>query len=55
MTGAVLSLAAAVIKLLKDPSLRQAYGEAGRQRVARQFGVEHLITGTLAAYRRLGV
>ena len=48
-------LAAAIVKLLKDADLRRAYGEAGRQRVARQFDVEHLITGTLAAYRRLGV
>jgi len=47
-------LAAALVKLLKDPALRRAYGEAGRQRVARQFDVEHLVSGTLAAYRRLG-
>ena len=47
-------LAAAIVKLLKDADLRRAYGEAGRQRVARQFDVEHLVAGTLAAYRRLG-
>ena len=47
-------LAAALVKLLKDPALRRAYGEAGRQRVTRQFDVEHLVSGTLAAYRRLG-
>ncbi len=46
-------LAAALVKLLKDPALRRAYGEAGRQRVARQFDVEHLVSGTLAAYRQL--
>ena len=49
------ALAAAMVKLLKDQALRRAYGEAGRQRVARQFDVEHLVEGTLAAYRRLGV
>lgn len=48
-------LATAIVSLLKDADLRRAYGEAGRRRVARQFDVEHLITGTLAAYRRLGV
>jgi glycosyltransferase involved in cell wall biosynthesis len=47
------ALAAAMVKLLKDPALRRAYGEAGRQRVARQFDVEHLVSGTLAAYRQL--
>jgi glycosyltransferase involved in cell wall biosynthesis len=47
-------LAAAIVKLLRDGDLRRAYGEAGRRRVAGQFDVEHLVTGTLAAYRRLG-
>jgi len=47
-------LAAAIVKLFKDAELRRTYGEAGRQRVARQFDVEHLVTDTLAAYRRLG-
>jgi len=53
--GAPAPLAAALVKLLKDPALRRAYGEAGRQRVAAHFDVEHLVTGTLSAYRRLGV
>jgi glycosyltransferase involved in cell wall biosynthesis len=48
------ALAAAIVTLLEDPAKRRAYGEAGRRRVARQFDVEHLVTGTLAAYRRLG-
>jgi L-malate glycosyltransferase len=47
-------LAAAIVKLLKDADLRRAYGDAGRRRVARQFDVEHLVSGTLAAYRRFG-
>jgi glycosyltransferase involved in cell wall biosynthesis len=53
--GDAKALAAAMVKLLKNPDKRRAYGEAGRQRVAQQFDVEHLVTGTLAAYRRLGV
>jgi glycosyltransferase involved in cell wall biosynthesis len=52
--GEVKPLAAALVKLLKDPTLRRTYGEAGRQRVASQFDVEHLVDGTLAAYTRLG-
>ena len=53
--GDARTLAAAIVKLLKDPALRRAHGEAGRQRVASQFDVEHLIDGTLSAYRQLGV
>lgn len=52
--GEAKPLAAALVKLLKDPALRRTYGEAGQQRVARQFDVDHLVAGTLAAYRRLG-
>ena len=33
-------LAGAIITLLKDPALRQSYGEAGRARVAEHFGVD---------------
>lgn len=52
--GEPKALAAALVKLLKDPAKRRTYGEAGRRRVAAQFDVDHLVTGTLAAYRRLG-
>jgi len=44
------ALAEAIIRLLKSPALRRQMGEAGRQRVAEQFDVEHLVAGTLAAY-----
>ncbi len=46
------ALAAAIVTLLKDTARRRAYGEAGRQRVARQFDVAHLVDGTLAAYQQ---
>lgn len=52
--GDARELADAIVKLLKDPVRRRAYGEAGRQRVAKQFDVEHLVSDTIAAYRRLG-
>jgi L-malate glycosyltransferase len=50
--GEAKPLAAQIVKLLRDPALRRTYGEAGRQRVARQFDVEHLVEGTLSAYRQ---
>ena len=52
--GDAQALAAALVRLLKDSALRSAYGEAGRLRVSRQFDVEHLVEGTLSAYRQLG-
>jgi glycosyltransferase involved in cell wall biosynthesis len=45
-------LAAAIVKLLKDPARRRVYGEAGRRHVAENFGVDRLIEGTLQSYRR---
>ncbi len=50
--GEPKALAAAMVKLLKDVALRRAYGEAGQQRVARQFDVAHLVDGTLSAYQQ---
>jgi len=52
--GDARELAAAIVRLLKDPSRRRDYGKAGRQRVADQFDVEHLVDGTLSAYQRFG-
>ena len=46
------ALAAAIVRLLKDPSLRKQLGDAGRDRVAEHFGVDRLVDGTLEAYRR---
>ncbi len=47
------ALADAIVRLLKDAPLRRRMGEAGRKRVAAHFDVEHLVAGTLAAYRRM--
>jgi L-malate glycosyltransferase len=46
------ALAAAIVKLLKDSAMRRTYGEAARDRVAQHFGVDRLVDGTLACYRR---
>jgi len=45
-------LAAAMVKLLKNAPLRRSYGDAGRTHVAQQFGVDKMVEGTLACYRR---
>jgi glycosyltransferase involved in cell wall biosynthesis len=46
------ALGAALIRLLKDGPLRRTLGEAGRDRVCREFGVAQLVDGTLDVYRR---
>jgi len=46
-------LAAAIVRLLKDPLLRAQYGHAGKTRVEQHFGVDRLVEGTLAVYRDL--
>ncbi|MGH9383273.1 MAG: glycosyltransferase [Vicinamibacterales bacterium] len=51
-TGDAQPLASAIVRLLKDPKLRRAYGDAGRHRVREHFGVDRLVDGTLAAYSR---
>lgn len=50
--GDAAALADAIVTLLRDPLRRRALGEAGRTRVAAHFSIDHLVDGTLAAYRR---
>jgi len=40
----------AIVGLLDDPARRAQFGHAGRDRVARLFSVEHLVTGTAGVY-----
>ena len=51
--GEPTPLAAAIVRLLKEPLLRSQYGHAGRARVAEHFGVDKLVEGTLAVYHDL--
>ncbi len=45
-------LAGAIVRLLKDPVLRNRMGAAGQARVSEHFGVARMLEGTLQAYRR---
>ncbi len=47
------ALADAIVRLLGDAAARRRMGEAGRARVEAHFGVDRLVDGTLAAYRRV--
>jgi glycosyltransferase involved in cell wall biosynthesis len=47
-----VALAAAIVRLLRDPGLRARMGEAGLERVAAEFSVERMVKATLAAYER---
>jgi glycosyltransferase involved in cell wall biosynthesis len=44
-------LAQAIERLLRDPALRQKYGEAGRLRVEQRFGLDRMVTETQDMYR----
>jgi glycosyltransferase involved in cell wall biosynthesis len=46
------ALAGAILRLLKDPELRQRMGEAGLRRVQQHFGVGRMLNNTLEAYRQ---
>ncbi len=45
------ALAQSIIALLTDEARRRRYGEAGRQRVEREFGMERMVSQTEAIYR----
>jgi glycosyltransferase involved in cell wall biosynthesis len=47
------ALASAIVRLLRDDTLRTQMGEAGLARVNAQFSLETMVEGTLAAYRHV--
>jgi D-inositol-3-phosphate glycosyltransferase len=44
------ALAQAIVRLLRDPELRQRIGSAGQQRVANEFSVDRMVERTLSVY-----
>ncbi len=51
--GDTVAPAAAVVRLLGDPNLRQRLGTAGRNRVQGKFGPLQMVDAYLALYRKL--
>jgi glycosyltransferase involved in cell wall biosynthesis len=47
------SLAAAIVRLANDASLRKRFGNAGRQRVASQFSAQRCVDSHYALYHAL--
>ena len=47
------ALAAAIVRILRDPALGRRLSEAGRRRVEAKFTVDAMVGGTLAVYREL--
>jgi glycosyltransferase involved in cell wall biosynthesis len=48
------TLLARIVTLMTDPDLCQRMGEASRAQAERQFGLDRLVSETLAAYRAAG-
>jgi glycosyltransferase involved in cell wall biosynthesis len=47
------AMAAAIVKLLNDRSLRERLGAAGRTRAVREFSADRMLKETLKVYRRV--
>ena len=47
------AIAAAISRLLENPSLAQVMGLAGRKRIAERFTIEAMVRGTLDVYERV--
>jgi glycosyltransferase involved in cell wall biosynthesis len=43
-------LSHAIVSLLERPDMREAFGQAGRQRVEQRFSADRMVAATLAAY-----
>lgn len=51
--GDPVAIADAIVRLHRDPALRQRIGRAARERIAKYFDVAQTVDATLAVYREL--
>jgi glycosyltransferase involved in cell wall biosynthesis len=51
--GDPADLARGMVRLARDPALRERLGREGHQRVIARFGLERMVDETLALYREL--
>ncbi len=51
--GDVNALREAIARLLRDPDLARALGDAGRELVAKEFSPDSMVEGNLAVYREV--
>jgi glycosyltransferase involved in cell wall biosynthesis len=49
------ALADAIVRLLKDPALRERMGKAGRARAGQRFSAERMLKETLRVYQRVAL
>ncbi len=49
------AMAAAIVRLLRDPALRQRMGDAGRTRARLTFSADRMIQDTLKVYKRVAM
>jgi L-malate glycosyltransferase len=49
------AIASAIVKLLKDPAMRQRMGAAGLARVRQKFSAERMVRDTLRVYQRVAL
>jgi glycosyltransferase involved in cell wall biosynthesis len=49
------ALADAIVRLLKDPGLRERMGKAGRARAGQRFSAERMLKETLRVYQRVAL
>jgi glycosyltransferase involved in cell wall biosynthesis len=49
------AMASAIVKLLKDPAMRQRMGAAGLARVRQKFSADRMVRDTLRVYQRVAL
>ena len=50
--GTPTALANALLRLVRDPALREAFGEAGRRRIEQEFSAQRMTAEYIEVYER---